>query len=48
MKSKKSTARPSQWENPVKAKLKKGQPVIGMVISVNSVEVAAQAANMGF
>lgn len=48
MKSKKSAARPSRWENPVKAKLKKGQPVIGIVISVNNVEVAVQAANMGF
>lgn len=48
MKSKKSALSPSQWENPVKVKLKKGQPVIGIVISVNSVEVAAQAAAMGF
>src|SRR5712671_4728235 len=48
MKSKKSTLPPSKWENPVKAKLKNGQPVIGIVISVNNVEVAVQAANMGF
>ena len=48
MKSRKSALSPSQWENPVKAKLKKGQPAIGVVISVNSVEVAAQAANLGF
>ena len=48
MKSKKSASRPSPWENPVKAKLKNGQPVIGIVISVNNVEVAVQAANMGF
>jgi 2-keto-3-deoxy-L-rhamnonate aldolase RhmA len=36
------------WKNPVKEKLKSGQTVIGVVISVNSVEVAAQAANLGF
>ena len=48
MKPKKSASRLSQWENPVKAKLKKGEPVIGFVLSVNSVEIAAQAASMGF
>jgi len=48
MKSKNSPTGRSKWENPVKAKLKRGKPVIGIVISVNSVEVAAQAANMGF
>ena len=48
MKSKKSAACPSRWENPVKAKLKDGQPVFGFTISVNNVEVAAQAANLGF
>jgi len=48
MKSKKTAAPLSQWANPVKAKLRKGESVIGMVITVNSVEVAAQAANMGF
>lgn len=36
------------WKNPVKEKLKAGQSVIGVVISVNNVEVAAQAANLGF
>src|SRR5256886_13827721 len=34
--------------NPVKERLHKGEPVFGIVISVNSVEVAAQAANLGF
>lgn len=34
--------------NPVKARLKKGEPVIGVVITVNNVEVAAQAASLGF
>src|SRR5437763_2311418 len=37
-----------QVKNHVKEQLKKGEPVIGIVISVNSVEVAAQAASMGF
>lgn len=36
------------WENPVKQKLRRGEPVIGIVISVNSAEVAAQAASAGF
>src|SRR5215475_1233140 len=36
------------WKNPVKEKLNAGQSVIGVVISVNNVEVAAQAANLGF
>lgn len=36
------------WKNPVKEKLNAGQTVIGVVISVNNVEVAAQAANLGF
>jgi len=34
--------------NPVKRKLEKGEPVFGVVISVNSVEVAAHAAGLGF
>lgn len=38
----------NQWRNPLKTKLAAGEPVIGIVISVNNVEVAAQAANMGF
>lgn len=48
MRSKNTTPRRSQLQNPVKTKLQKGEPVIGIVISVNSVEVAAQAANLGF
>src|SRR5258705_7666649 len=48
MKSKNPQTGRSKGENPVKAKLKRGKPVFGIVISVNSVEVAAQAANMGF
>jgi 2-keto-3-deoxy-L-rhamnonate aldolase RhmA len=38
----------SAWKNPVKELLAKGQPAVGLVISVNSVEVATQAAAMGF
>src|SRR3989440_1055121 len=34
--------------NPVKERLQKGEPVFGVVISVNNVEVAAQTANLGF
>lgn len=34
--------------NPVKESLKKGRAVVGIVISVNNVEVAAQAAALGF
>ncbi len=36
------------WQNPVKQQLAAGRPVVGIVISVNNVEVAAQAAAMGF
>ncbi len=39
---------PSTWENPVKKLLREGKPVFGITITVNSVEVAAQAASMGF
>jgi len=48
MRSRKTTSRQPQFANPVKAKLKKGRPVLGLVISVNNVEVAAQAAGLGF
>ena len=36
------------WENPVKQRLRAGEPVIGITITVNNVEVAAQAASLGF
>ena len=36
------------WENPIKTRLRRGESVFGIVISVNSVEIAARAANMGF
>jgi 2-keto-3-deoxy-L-rhamnonate aldolase RhmA len=47
-KNSKSVRPQSRLTNRVKDQLKKGQPVIGIVISVNNVEVAAQAANLGF
>ena len=36
------------WRNPVRARLEKGEPVVGITLSLASVEVAAQAAAMGF
>jgi 2-keto-3-deoxy-L-rhamnonate aldolase RhmA len=48
MPSKKSPAGPPQWSNPVKQKIARGEPVIGLVISVNNVEVAAHGAGLGF
>src|SRR5882762_4818128 len=44
----KSSIIQSRFKNPVKVRLKRGVSVFGPVISVNSVEVAAQAAAMGF
>jgi 2-keto-3-deoxy-L-rhamnonate aldolase RhmA len=35
-------------QNPVRELLQKGQTAVGIVISVNSIEVAAQAAALGF
>ncbi len=37
-----------RWENPVLKLLKEGKPVMGSTVTVPSVEIAAQAANMGF
>ena len=37
-----------QWENPVKLLLRAGQAAIGVTISTNNVEIAAQAASLGF
>src|SRR4051812_21626365 len=42
------TGREAACRNPLKEKLEAGEPVIGVVISVNNVEVAVQAANLGF
>src|SRR5258708_22906080 len=36
------------WCNPVKKKLRAGQPVLAITITVNSIDVAAHAARMGF
>src|SRR5947208_15636189 len=36
------------WENPVLASLREKKPVVGMTLSTPSVEIAAQAADMGF
>jgi len=36
------------WCNPVKKKLQAGQPVLAITITVNSIDVAAHAAGMGF
>ncbi len=41
-------AAPTAWRNPVKQRLQAGRTVIGVVISVNNVEVAAYAAGLGF
>ena len=38
----------SVWENPVKRLLREGRPAIGITITTNSVEAAAQAADLGF
>lgn len=43
-----SPSQPAPWQNPVKALLAQGKPAIGITITVNNVEVAAQAADLGF
>jgi 2-keto-3-deoxy-L-rhamnonate aldolase RhmA len=42
------TAAEEKWENPVRKTLSEGKPVIGATVTVASVDVAAQLANMGF
>ncbi len=37
-----------QWRNPVKTKLRAGEPVLAITITVNSIDVAAHAARLGF
>jgi 2-keto-3-deoxy-L-rhamnonate aldolase RhmA len=45
----KKTSKPiGAWKNPVKELLKRGETAVGLVITVNSVEVATQAAALGF
>jgi 2-keto-3-deoxy-L-rhamnonate aldolase RhmA len=48
MSSKELSGGPSRWHNPVKQKLARGESVIGLVISVNNVEVATHGAGLGF
>ncbi len=36
------------WESPVKQRLRAGEPVIAATVSVNSIDVAAHLANLGF
>lgn len=36
------------WENPVKKAFREGRPVVAATITVNSIDVAAHAATMGF
>src|SRR2546430_6940408 len=36
------------WESPVKKRLRNGEPVLAATITVNSVDIAAHAACMGF
>jgi len=42
------TGAPAPFENPLKKMLREGQPVIGATITVASVEIAAQAAALGY
>lgn len=39
---------PQAYENPVKTLLRAGQPALGVTLSVNHIETAAQAAALGF
>lgn len=43
-----SAQEPEAWENPVRRQLRAGRPVIGLTITTPSLDVAAQAANLGF
>lgn len=43
-----STPLPCSWENPVKTLLRQGNPALGVTLSVNHIETAAQAAALGF
>ena len=48
MPTKRTPKQTPDWHNPVKQKLMRGEPVIGLVVSVNNVEVAAHGAGLGF
>ncbi len=39
---------PRSWENPVRRCLREGRPVVGITLTVPSVEIAARAATLGF
>ncbi|MCS7026540.1 MAG: aldolase/citrate lyase family protein [Bryobacteraceae bacterium] len=39
---------PRSWQNPVRVALQEGKPVVGITITTASVELAAQAAQLGF
>jgi 2-keto-3-deoxy-L-rhamnonate aldolase RhmA len=48
MASKKSASTTPELNNPVKQKLTRGEPVVGLVVSVNNVEIAVHGARLGF
>ena len=48
MKQHSSYALPKGYRNPLKVKLERGESIVGMVVSVNSVEIATQASALGF
>jgi 2-keto-3-deoxy-L-rhamnonate aldolase RhmA len=48
MASDKVSGASSKWRNPLKEKMARGESVLGLVIGVNNVEVAAYGAGLGF
>ncbi len=44
----KPTSDMAEWQNPVRVSLQEGKPVVGITLSTPSIEIAAQAADMGF
>lgn len=48
MQSDRTSPQEHRFSNPLKAKLRKGRPVVGITITTNNVEVAVQAAALGF
>ena len=38
----------TRWENPVKARIRSGQPAVSITITLDNVDIAAQAAELGF
>ena len=45
---KRVSSQKAAWKNPLKELLTSGQPAVGVVITVNNVEIATQAAALGF